>query len=81
MYDTDWFSRYISTLTTRTEMVLETLVFSPLNQLTRLVAREFSIIQSRRESYKLYNSRSVYQRRRKSEFGFSFSRTISLSDR
>jgi hypothetical protein len=41
--DTDWFSRYISTLKTRTEMVLETLVFSPLNQLTWLVAREYFI--------------------------------------
>jgi hypothetical protein len=29
---------------TRTEMVLETLVVSPLNQLTRLVAREYFII-------------------------------------
>jgi hypothetical protein len=33
-------------------MVLETLDFSPPNQLTRLVAREILIIQSRRESYK-----------------------------
>jgi hypothetical protein len=29
-----------STLRTRTEMVFETLVFSPLNHLTRLTARE-----------------------------------------
>jgi hypothetical protein len=28
--DTDWFSRYISTLKTRTEMVLETLVLRRL---------------------------------------------------
>jgi hypothetical protein len=41
-----WFSRHISTLRTRTEMVLETLVFSPFNQLTRLVAREHFIICS-----------------------------------
>jgi hypothetical protein len=37
MSDEDWFSRYISTLKTRTEMVLEMLVFSLLNQLMRLV--------------------------------------------
>jgi hypothetical protein len=54
--DADWFSRYISTLKTRTDMVLEKLVFSPLNQLTRLVAREYFIIQCRRESYKSYFS-------------------------
>jgi hypothetical protein len=52
--DTDWFSRYISTLKTRTEMVLETLVFLLLNQLTWLVSREYFIIQCRRESYKSY---------------------------
>jgi hypothetical protein len=35
-------------------MVLETLVFSPFNQLTWLVAHKFFILQSRRESYKSY---------------------------
>jgi hypothetical protein len=39
--DADCFSRHISTLKTRTEMVLETSVFLPLNQLTRLVAWEY----------------------------------------
>jgi hypothetical protein len=41
-----------STLRTRTEMVFETLVCSPLNHLTRLIARENFIILSRRESNK-----------------------------
>jgi hypothetical protein len=45
-------------------MVLETSVFSPLNQLTRLVAREYFIVQCRRESYKsysrVYNSGLLY---------------------
>jgi hypothetical protein len=36
-------------------MVLETLFFSPLNQLTRLVAREYFNIQCLRESYKSCN--------------------------
>jgi hypothetical protein len=36
----------------RTEMVFETLVCSPLNHLTRLIARENFIILSRRESNK-----------------------------
>jgi hypothetical protein len=36
-------------------MVLETLVFSSLNHLTRLVAGEYFIIHCRRESYKSYN--------------------------
>jgi len=40
------------TLRTRTEMVFETLVFSPLNHLTRLIARKNFIILSRRESNK-----------------------------
>jgi hypothetical protein len=36
-------------------MVIETLVFfSPFNQLTRLVAREYFIIKSLHESYKSY---------------------------
>jgi hypothetical protein len=50
--DTDWSSRHISTLKKRAVMILETLVFSPCNQLTRLVNREYFIIQSQRESYK-----------------------------
>jgi hypothetical protein len=52
--DTDCLSRYIGTLKTRTEMVLETLVSSPLKQLTPLVAQKYFIIQRHRESYKLY---------------------------
>jgi hypothetical protein len=36
--------RYVSILKKRTEMVLETLVFSSLNQLTWLVAREYFIV-------------------------------------
>jgi hypothetical protein len=35
-------------------MVLEKLFFSPLNQLTRPVAREYFIIQCRRENYKSF---------------------------
>jgi hypothetical protein len=54
----DWFSRYISILKTRTEMVLETLVFSLLNHLTQLVAWEYFIIQCRHESYKSYKIQS-----------------------
>jgi hypothetical protein len=50
----DWFSRDISTLKTRTEMVLETLIFSSLKHFTRLVAQEYFIIQCRRESYNSY---------------------------
>jgi hypothetical protein len=42
-YGTDRFSRHISTLNTRTEMVLETSVFSPFSQLTRLVARDYFV--------------------------------------
>jgi hypothetical protein len=38
------FLNQTSTLRTRTEMVFETLVFSPLNHLTRLIARENFII-------------------------------------
>jgi hypothetical protein len=34
-------------------------VFSPLNQLTRLVAQEYFIIQCRRESYKSYTMSTV----------------------
>jgi hypothetical protein len=41
-----------STLRTRTELVFETLVFSPLNHLARLIARENFITLSRRESSK-----------------------------
>jgi hypothetical protein len=36
-------------------MVLETLIFSPFNHLTRLVAREDFIIHSRCESSRLYS--------------------------
>jgi hypothetical protein len=50
--DTDCFSRYISNLKKMAEMVLETLVFSSLNHLTQLVAREYFIMKCRRESYK-----------------------------
>jgi hypothetical protein len=45
----------VSSLMTRTEMVLETLVFSPFICLTRLLAREYFIEFSRRESFKLYD--------------------------
>jgi hypothetical protein len=50
--DTDWFSRYISTLKTRTEMVLETLFFfSPLNHLTWLVAQKYFIIRNAHKAF------------------------------
>jgi hypothetical protein len=52
---TDGNCSHISTLRTRTEIVLETLVSSPFNHLTRLVARENFIIFSRRESSRSYN--------------------------
>jgi hypothetical protein len=46
-------------------MVLETLAFSLLNHLTRLVAREDFIVQCRLESYKsyrkLYSSMHIYE--------------------
>jgi hypothetical protein len=42
-------------LRTGTEMVLETLVFSPFNHLTWLVAREDFIIHSHHESSTSYN--------------------------
>jgi hypothetical protein len=45
LYDTDENSSHFSTLRTRTEMVLEALVFSPFNNLTWLVAREDFIKQ------------------------------------
>jgi hypothetical protein len=45
-------------------MVLETLGFSPLKQLTRLVAREYFIIQCRRESYNSYIERKLSQQKR-----------------
>jgi hypothetical protein len=41
-------------------MVLETLSFSPLNQLTRLVARGYFIIHSRRGSYKSYSIKIIH---------------------
>jgi hypothetical protein len=43
-------------LSLRTDMVFETLVFSPLNNLTRLIARENFIIFSRRESNKSHTN-------------------------
>jgi hypothetical protein len=45
IYDTDGNFSHFSTLRTRMEMVLKTLVFSPFNHLTRLVAREDFIMQ------------------------------------
>jgi hypothetical protein len=45
-----------SSLRTRTEMVFETLVCSPLNHMTRLIARENFIILSRRESNKCHDN-------------------------
>jgi hypothetical protein len=69
----DCFSRYISTLKMRTEMVLETLVFSSLNHLTQLAAQEYFIIQCRHESYKSYNRNICIKhmaKLRASEFGF-----------
>jgi hypothetical protein len=47
-------SKTISVLRTRPEMVFETLVFSPLNHLTWLIARENFIILSRQESNKCH---------------------------
>ena len=46
----------ISTLMTRTEMVLEMLVSSTFNHMTRLLAGEYVIEFSRRESFKLYRN-------------------------
>jgi hypothetical protein len=43
-------------------MVFETLVFSPFNQLTRLIARENFIILSRRESNKSHRLRLLENR-------------------
>jgi hypothetical protein len=68
--DTDWFHRYISTLKMRTEMVLETLVFSPLNQLTRLVVQKYFIIQCRREGYKSYIKTNLTLQHRFSVFQY-----------
>jgi hypothetical protein len=39
---------------TMTEMVLATLVYSPLNHMTRLLVREYLIEFSHRENFKLY---------------------------
>jgi hypothetical protein len=50
-----------STLRTRTEMVFKTSVFSPLNHLTRLIARENFIILSRRESNKSKQRGCIYE--------------------
>jgi hypothetical protein len=49
------YNKIVSTLKTRTEMVLETLVFSSLNHLTRLVAREYFIIRFTEISWQLIN--------------------------
>jgi hypothetical protein len=54
-YDTDWFSRYISTPRTRTEIILVTLVFLPFNQLTQLVAQEHFIIIKPQSSHSFCN--------------------------
>jgi hypothetical protein len=40
-------------------MVLETLVYSPLNHVTRLLAREYFIEFSRWESLKLYTAKII----------------------
>jgi hypothetical protein len=45
---------------TRTEMVLETLIFLPFNQLTWLVAWEYFIIQSCSEGYKPYRGCFIF---------------------
>jgi hypothetical protein len=50
-----------STLRTRTEMVFETLVCSPLNHMTQLIARENFIMLSRRESNKSHYSKVTLQ--------------------
>jgi hypothetical protein len=50
----------ISTPRTKTELVLQTSVFSPFNQLTRLVVRDNFIILSRRESFRSYMTSFVY---------------------
>jgi hypothetical protein len=55
---TDWVITVlvsVLTLRTRTEMVFETLLFSPFNHLTRLTGRENFIILSRQESNRSYN--------------------------
>jgi hypothetical protein len=50
----------ITSLRTRTEIVLETLGFSPFNQLMPLVAREVFIILSCRESFSSYRYEQLY---------------------
>jgi hypothetical protein len=53
---------WLSSLLTRANMALETLAYSPLSNLTRLLAREHLIELTRRESFKLYyiqNTHSV----------------------
>jgi hypothetical protein len=42
---TDWVSSHVSTLRMRIEVVFETLVFSPFNHLTCLIAQENFIMQ------------------------------------
>jgi hypothetical protein len=45
--------KVVSSLMTRTEMVLETLVYSPFNHLTQMLASEYFIEFSHREGFKL----------------------------
>ena len=44
---------------TKTEIVLETLVYPPLNQLTHLLDREYFIDFSLCENFKLYTERNT----------------------
>jgi hypothetical protein len=53
------FEDHLCTLRTRTEMVFKTLVFSPLNHLTQLIAWENFIILSCRESNKSHFTQSL----------------------
>jgi hypothetical protein len=55
-----WADSQTSTLRTRTEMVFETFVCSPLNHLTWLIAQENFIILSRRESNKSHFTRQIW---------------------
>ena len=48
----------VSSWMTRAEMVLETLVHSPLNHVTPLLARKYFIKVSRRTSFRLCNTKS-----------------------
>jgi hypothetical protein len=57
-----WLTESMSSLMTRTEMVLETLVYTPLNQLTQLLAREHFVESSRRDGFKLYDTSHIVYR-------------------